>query len=77
MVSDTRTPETFTMNPAKIEEKITDRTKAILPVHIYGLPADMDGINQIAKKHDLAVIEDKLGVVAKHLDYKFHRKDVD
>jgi dTDP-4-amino-4,6-dideoxygalactose transaminase len=51
-------PETFTMNPAKIEEKINDRTKAILPVHIYGLPANMDGINELAQKHDLAVIED-------------------
>jgi len=50
--------ETFTINPKKIEEKITDRTKAILPVHILGLPADMNGINAIAKKHNLVVIED-------------------
>ena len=50
--------ETFTINPHKIEEKITDRTKAILPVHILGLPADMNRINAIAKKHDLVVIED-------------------
>ena len=50
--------ETFTINPKKIEEKITDRTKAILPVHILGLPADMNSINAIAKKHDLVVIED-------------------
>jgi dTDP-4-amino-4,6-dideoxygalactose transaminase len=50
--------ETFTMNPAKIEERITERTKAILPVHILGLPADMDRINAIAKKHNLVVIED-------------------
>lgn len=50
--------ETFTINPKKIEEKITDRTKAILPVHILGLPADMNGINSIAKKHNLMVIED-------------------
>ena len=44
--------ETFTMNPDKIEERITERTKAILPVHILGLPADMDKINTIAKKHN-------------------------
>jgi len=51
-------PETFTMNPDKIEARITKRTKAILPVHILGLPADMDKINAIAKKHNLKVIED-------------------
>lgn len=50
--------ETFTMNPNKIEQRITERTKAILPVHIYGLPCDMDRINAIAKKHNLVVIED-------------------
>ena len=50
--------ETFNMNPAKIEERITERTKAILPVHILGLPCDMDKINAIAKKHNLIVIED-------------------
>ena len=50
--------ETFNMNPAKIEERITERTKAILPVHILGLPCDMDKINAIAKKHNLVVIED-------------------
>ncbi len=50
--------ETFTINPAKIEEKINERTRAILPVHIYGLPADMNHINSIARAHDLAVIED-------------------
>jgi len=50
--------ETFTMNPDKIEERINERTKAILPVHILGLPADMNAINAIAKKHNLVVIED-------------------
>jgi len=50
--------ETFTINPDKIEEKITERTKAILPVHILGLPADMNRINAIARKHNLVVIED-------------------
>jgi perosamine synthetase len=51
-------PETFLINPKKIESRITDRTVAILPVHIYGLPVDMDGVNSIAKKHNLKVIED-------------------
>ena len=51
-------PETFTMNPAKIEERITERTTAIMPVHIYGLPVDMDGVNEVARKHNLKVIED-------------------
>ena len=51
-------PETFTINPATIESHITDRTRAIMPVHIYGIPCDMDPINATAKKHKLAVIED-------------------
>ncbi|MDB5263140.1 MAG: Glutamine--scyllo-inositol transaminase [Adhaeribacter sp.] len=51
-------PHTYQMDPAKIEAKITPRTKAILPVHILGLPADMDRIMAIAKKHNLVVIED-------------------
>lgn len=49
---------TFNINSAKIEEKITDKTKAIMPVHIFGQPCDMDAINEIAKKHNLKVIED-------------------
>ena len=51
-------PETFLIDPAKIEERITDRTVAILPVHIYGLPVDMDRVNAIAKKYNLKVVED-------------------
>ena len=50
--------DTFNIDPSKIEEKITSRTKAIMPVHIFGQPADMDEINEIAKKHKLKVIED-------------------
>ncbi len=50
--------ETFQVNPDKMEEKITENTKAILPVHILGLPANMDRINAIAKKHNLIVVED-------------------
>lgn len=51
-------PETYTIDPAKLEEAITDKTKAIIPVHLYGMPADMDPINDIAKKYGLAVVED-------------------
>ncbi|MBN2376475.1 MAG: DegT/DnrJ/EryC1/StrS family aminotransferase [Sedimentisphaerales bacterium] len=51
-------PETFQINPDKIEERINERTKAIIPVHILGLPANMDKINAIARKHNLVVIED-------------------
>ncbi len=51
-------PATFTIDPANIEAAITPRTKAILPVHLYGQPADMDPIMEIAKRHGLVVIED-------------------
>ena len=51
-------PATLTMDPASIESRITERTRAILPVHIFGMPCDMDPINAIAKKHNLAVVED-------------------
>jgi dTDP-4-amino-4,6-dideoxygalactose transaminase len=51
-------PKTANLDPALIEPAITDRTKAILPVHLYGRPADMDRILEIAHKHGLAVIED-------------------
>ena len=51
-------PKTWTIDVNKIEEKITKKTKAILPVHIYGHPCDMDPIMEIANKHNLYVIED-------------------
>jgi len=51
-------PETFLIDPKKIEARITERSVAIVPVHIYGLPADMDSINNVAKAHDVKVIED-------------------
>src|SRR5919199_2673565 len=50
--------DTFNINPALIEAAITPRTKALLPVHLYGYPCDMDAIMAIAERHDLAVIED-------------------
>jgi len=51
-------PKTYNIDPVKIEEAITKRTKAIIPVHLYGQMADMDEILVIARKHHLIVIED-------------------
>jgi len=51
-------PQTYNMNPALIERAITERTKAILPVHLYGQCADMDPILELARKHRLKVVED-------------------
>ncbi|MCB0202333.1 MAG: DegT/DnrJ/EryC1/StrS family aminotransferase, partial [Anaerolineae bacterium] len=51
-------PDTFNIDPAAIEAAITPRTRAIIPVHLYGQPADMDAIMDIARRHDLYVIED-------------------
>lgn len=50
--------KTYNINPLLIEDAITDRTKAIMAVHLYGQPADMDAINKIAVRHNLKVIED-------------------
>ena len=50
--------EYFTIDPKKVEEAITDRTKAIIPVHLYGQPAAMDQLRALAKKHNLYIIED-------------------
>ena len=51
-------PVTYNIDPVKVAEKVTPRTKAIIPVHLFGQPADMDPIMEIAKKHNLVVIED-------------------
>jgi dTDP-4-amino-4,6-dideoxygalactose transaminase len=51
-------PKTFNLDPGRIEAAITRRTKAIMPVHLYGQPADLDPILSIARKHGLKVIED-------------------
>jgi perosamine synthetase len=51
-------PATFTLSPAAVEQAITPRTRAILPTHLYGLACDMDPILELARRHDLRVIED-------------------
>lgn len=51
-------PESFTLDPARLEAVITPRTKALLPIHLYGQPAAMDPIITLAQRHGLAVIED-------------------
>jgi len=65
-------PVTFNIDPTQIEAKITSRTKAIIPVHLYGQSADMEPIMAIAKKHNLRVIED--GAQAISVQYKDGRQ---
>lgn len=51
-------PQTFTISVESVSEKITERTKAIIPVSLYGLPADVDALMAVAQEHSLTVIED-------------------
>lgn len=64
-------PGTYTLNPARLEEAITPRTKAIIPVHLFGQMADMDPIVEVARKHRLLVIED--AAQAHGAEYKGNR----
>lgn len=66
------TSETYNLDPASIESAITPRTKAIMPVHLFGLPAPMEEIAEIAALHDLAVIED----AAQAIGASYHGKMV-
>jgi UDP-2-acetamido-2-deoxy-ribo-hexuluronate aminotransferase len=63
-------PDTYCIDPSKIEEAITSKTKAIVPVHLYGQCADMDAILEIAKKHKLAVIEDTAQAIGAEYTHK-------
>ena len=49
---------TFNLSPSAVEDAITEKTKAILPVHLYGLPADMESLRSIAEVNDIALIGD-------------------
>ena len=60
--------DTFNLNPALIEAALTPRTRAILPVHLYGYPCDMDAIMEIASRHNLAIVEDAAQAVG--ADYR-------
>lgn len=51
-------PDTFNLDPSAAAAAVTDKTKGILPVHIFGYPADMDSLNELASKHSLTVVED-------------------
>ena len=51
-------PDSFTLDPARLADVVTERTKAVIPVHLYGQPADMDPILDVARAHGLTVIED-------------------
>ena len=51
-------PDTYNLDPAQVEAAITPRTKAIMPVHLYGNPCDMDRLEALAAQHDLIIIED-------------------
>lgn len=62
-------PDTFMLNPEEVEKAITPKTKAIVPVHLFGQCADMDAIMSIAKKHNLYVIEDTAQAIG--ADYTF------
>lgn len=63
-------PDTFNIDPSKIEAKITDKTRAIMPVHLFGQPAEMDAIMAIARKHNLYVIEDNAQGIGAKFDGK-------
>ena len=63
-------PENLNINTEKIEARITERTKAILPVEVFGNPAGMDKVSEIAQKHNLAVIEDSCEALGSELNGK-------
>ncbi len=65
-------PVTFTLDPKEAESKITPRTKAIIPVHLYGLSCDMDPLLRIARRHGLAIVED----AAQAFGAQYRRKKV-
>jgi UDP-2-acetamido-2-deoxy-ribo-hexuluronate aminotransferase len=67
-------PDTFTIDPLAIEKAITSKTKAIVPVHLYGQCADMEAILEIGKKHNLAIIEDTAQAIGATYTFSDGRK---
>ncbi len=63
-------PVTYNLDPAQVEDKITDHTRAIIPVHLYGQLADMDPLMDLARKHDLVVIEDAAQAIGAEYDVR-------
>lgn len=61
-------PETFNIDPSLIEPQINERTRAIIPVHLFGLAADLDAILKLSEKHKLGVIEDAAQAIGAHYD---------
>ena len=66
------TPGTFSIDPQAVEAAITPKTKAILPVHLYGIPADLDALMAIAQRHNIPLVED----VAQAMGARYHGKRV-
>jgi len=64
-------PDTFILDATKVEAAITPKTKAIMPVHLYGQPADMPALRAIAKKHNLVIIEDAAQAALAKFDHEF------
>ena len=64
-------PKTFNIDPAKVEEKLTEKTKAILSVHLYGQPTDMEPILKLARRYNLKVVEDCAQALG--AEYKGHK----
>jgi len=63
-------PHSFNLDPDAVEAAINDRTKAIMPVHLFGQPAEMDALTTLARKHDLLLIEDAAQAFGAHVDNK-------
>jgi perosamine synthetase len=64
-------PKTLNINPAKIEYKVTKKTKAIMPVEAFGSPADFDKITRVAERHNLAILEDSCEALGSELNGKY------
>ncbi|MCB9667228.1 MAG: DegT/DnrJ/EryC1/StrS family aminotransferase [Myxococcales bacterium] len=64
-------PKTYNMDPSRLEAAITPRTKAIIPVHLYGQPCDMAAIDNVARSHGLAIVEDAAQAIGSRTEHGF------